>query len=81
MKLISIVAACVMLAPPTYQSCFDAYWRDLNRIAEAEGYGTISHWEAVNQRALALNAYADCKQAAWEEWVRQWWRETMEAIQ
>jgi hypothetical protein len=82
MKLISIVAACVMLAAPlTYQQCFDRYMRELQRINENEAYGIINHWQAVSHRVAAWQSYQACRDAAWEEWVRQWWRDTTEAIQ
>ena len=81
MKLISIVAACVMLAAPlTYQQCFDRYLRELERINENEAYGVVNHWQAVSQRIGALQAYQDCRDAAYEGWLKDWLREVYENL-
>lgn len=81
MKTFAIVAACVMLAaPPTYQQCFEQYLRELQSINENESYMVISHWEAVNQRLGAMQAYNDCRDAAYEQWLKDWLREVYENL-
>lgn len=76
-----VVAVLIALAPPTYEQCFDRYLRELTAINENEGYGVINHWQAVSQRLAARQAYNACRQAAYEEWVWQWWRDTMDVLE
>lgn len=80
MKILAIVAACVMLAPPTFEQCFDQYMRELVRINENEAWQVISHWEAVNQRMGAVDAYLACREAAWQAWAMERMRESLRLL-
>ena len=80
MKILAIVAACVMLAPPTFEQCFDQYMRELVRINENEAYMVISHWEAVNQRMGAMQAYITCREQAWQAWAMERMRESLQLL-
>ncbi len=81
MKLTHIVAAVLIaLAPPTFEQCFDQYMRELVRINENEAYMVISHWEAVNQRMLAMDAYIACREQAWQAWAMERMRESLQLL-
>ena len=80
MKLFAIVAACVMLAPPTFEACFDQYLLELRGINENEAWQVISHWEAVNQRMGAMDAYLACREQAWQAWAMERMRESLQLL-
>jgi len=69
--MLAYLLAFVLLAPPTYASCFDAYLRALQQINIDEAYGMTTHEQAVLRRIYAASDYAACKREAFRAWLRE----------